>query len=893
MSKWKRAWQKRVRRLKSGKNRRHSRKNTLKKTRLLSFLAISFFLGLVVLLLGGVALFAWYAKDLPHPEKIIRREGFSTKIYDRNEELLYDIYADQKRVPVKLEAIPLFLRQATIAIEDKHFYKHQGFDPLGMIRAVYKIVVQRRLQGGSTLTQQLVKNVLLSQKRVISRKIKEFILAIQIENRYDKDEILQMYLNEAPYGGTAWGVEAASQSYFGQSVSELGLIKCAILAGLPQSPTRYSPFGQDPKSYLGRTKSVLRRMREDGYISREEEKEALDQLDKVQFSTQRQDFKAPHFVMYVKSILEDRYGQRMVEQGGLRVQTTLDLSLQEKAQEIVAEEISRVESLQITNGAALVIDPQTGQILAMVGSKNYFDPDYDGKVNVTLSLRQPGSAIKPVTYLTALQSNYTAATMLMDVKTVFPGSGGQPDYVPNNYDGKFRGPVQMRYALGSSLNVPAVKMVALVGVEPMLAVADKLGLKTLAPTTKNLRRFGLAVTLGGGEVRLLDLTSAYSAFANGGKKVAPRVILKITDQDGKVLEENRSPSLPQVINEEEAFLISHILADNQARLLTFGENSLLNISSRQVAVKTGTTNDKRDNWTIGWTPQSVVGVWVGNNDNSPMTKVASGVSGSSPIWRRIILEILDDLPRKDFLIPEGIVSAEVDLVSGFRVHDGYPARLEYFIKGTEPQGEDPIHSKLKLCNGQEKLATLVDINRGHFEEKEYFVFREDDPVSVDGQNRWQQGIDAWTQGQEDSRFKPPTEYCQGNSDMEINLIKPADRVNFETREVSISAKAISLKEVRQIKVFVDGSLLESFSGKAFDKIYSLEEGSHIIKVEAEDESGFIGSKDVRIGVLVPWDWEPSPTQSPTKVPTITPTPVPLPTETSTPTPSLVPVVSPT
>ncbi|MBN1263283.1 MAG: PBP1A family penicillin-binding protein [Candidatus Pacebacteria bacterium] len=886
MANWKRAWKKRIRKLKKKVGPGQSFKKArlvFRPSKFFARLAVLGFLSVLLAILAVGLVFAWYAKDLPSPDKIVRREGFSTKIFDRHNQLLYEIFADQKRVPVKFEQVPLALQQATIAIEDKNFYQHQGFDPLGMIRAAYKIIVYRRLQGGSTLTQQLVKNVLLTQKRVLSRKIKEFILAIQIESRYSKDEILTMYLNEAPYGGTAWGVEAASQTYFGKNTTDLNLVESAILAGLPQRPSYYSPFSSEPQAYLGRTRVVLKRMREDGYLSKQQEQDALAELEKIRFVKEKTDLKAPHFVMYVKSQLEERYGQRMVEQGGLRVQTTLDLELQEKAQEIIAEEIGKVEFLNITNGAAVVMNPQSGEILAMVGSKDYFDPDYDGKVNVTLALRQPGSAIKPVTYVTAFKKNYTASTLLMDAKTIFPIGFGQPDYEPENYDGKFRGPVQIRFALGSSLNVPAVKMLAMVGIKPMLATAAELGLSTLEPNPENLSRLGLAVTLGGGEVRLLDLAEAYSSFANGGLKVEPLAILEVADQEGKILEKNQPRTRQRVLSESEAFLINHILADNQARSLTFSSNSALNITDRQVAVKTGTTNDKRDNWTIGWTPELLVGVWVGNNDNSQMKKVASGVSGAAPIWRQIILLGLEEKPATTFKIPEGIISAEIDAVSGYRAHDGYPGRLEYFIKGTEPVGEDPVHAKLKLCRGQNKLATIVDVARGHYEEKEFFVFTESDPVSSDGINRWQAGIDQWLAGQSDERYYPPKEYCQQEGDIEINLITPADRIQINSNEIEIKARAISIKRINQIEVFINGSLRESFKGDRFDKIFTLADDTYVIKVEAEDEDGRRGSKDVRIGVNRPWDWQPSPTPEPTPLPTATPTLVPSPTPGSLPT----------
>ena len=862
MSRWREIWEKKNHSTTSYRPRRRRKI----KAKIAAKLALLAFFGLVALLILGAASFAFYAKDLPRPDKIVRSEGFSTKIYDRNGELLYDIFANQRRTPVDITQVPQHLCNATIAIEDKNFYKHGGFDPTGWFRAVYNIIVHHRLQGGSTLTQQLVKNALLTQQRTITRKLKEFILAIQIESRYSKDQILQMYFNETPYGGTAWGVEAAAEIYFGKKVSELNLVESAILAGLPQLPSVYSPFSDNPKAYIARTTQVLRRMREDGYITRPQEEEAVKQLDKVEFAKEGASFKAPHFVMYVKKQLEDRYGQQLVEQGGLRVTTTLDLKLQEEAQKAVSEEIKKVESLHITNGAAVVLDPQKGEILAMVGSKDYNDPNYDGKVNVTLSLRQPGSAIKPVTYLTALKKGYTASTLLMDTPTTFPGGVGLPDYKPVNYDGKFHGPLQVRYTLGNSINMSAVKMLAMVGIKEMLKTSYDLGLSTLEPTADNLKRFGLSVTLGGGEVRLLELAGAYSSFANGGLKIEPVSILKVTDKDGKVLEEKKDIPGKKVITPEQAFIISHILSDNSARLITFGERSALVVSNRTIAVKTGTTNDKRDNWTIGWTPQAIVGVWVGNNDNSQMKEVSSGVSGAAPIWRRIITTALADKSSVGFPVPEGVVTAEVDQISGFRAHDGYPSRVEYFIKGTEPTGEDPVHTKLKLCRGQEKLATAAQVARGEYEEKEYFVFKENDPISSDV-NHWQQGIDEWLNTQSDSRYHPPKDYCGSTSEIEVTINDPANRVQIDSNEVKVAGKIISLNDIKKIEILINNEVKETIeNNKKFEKIFNLDKGTYKIKVKAFDNQDNQGEREAEIGVQVPWDWQPTPTPSPTPTP---------------------------
>lgn len=837
-----------------------------KRAKRLAALAKLSFMAVAAFFLISFVVIPIFAFNLPSPDKIVRREGFSTKILDRNGEVLYDIFAEQKRTPVLLDDVPLYLRQATIAIEDKNFYKHQGFDPTGIFRAAFNIVFRGKIQGGSTLTQQLVKNVLLTPERTIFRKVREFILAIQIERRYTKDEILQMYLNEAPYGGTAWGVEAAAETYFGKKVKDLDLIESAILAGMPQRPSSYSPYSSDPKAYIGRTQEVLRRMREDDYITREQGDAARAGLEDVVFQERGASFKAPHFVQYVQKILEERYGERVVEQGGLRVTTTLDLELQEKAQDIVREEIEKVKGVRVSNGAAVVLDPETGEILSMVGSRGFNDPEIDGQVNVTMSLRQPGSAIKPITYVTAFKKGFTPSTLIMDVPTTFPGGVGQPDYEPVNYDGKSRGPMQVRFTLGNSINLAAVKMLAMVGIKSTLQTAYDLGISTLPPTQETLNRVGLSLTLGGGEVRLLELTGAYGAFMNEGYKVEPIAILKVEDSDGKVLEETEPKKGKRVLSSEEAFLIADILSDNNARLEIFGPRSHLYISGKNIAVKTGTTNDKRDNWTIGGNSQAVAGVWVGNNDNSPMLQVASGVTGASPIWRRIIIESLEGKPTVNFNPPSGIVTAAVDTVSGYRAHDGFPSRIEYFIKGTEP-GEDPIHVKLKVCKTDGGLATPYDIAAGNYEEKEFFVFKEEDPTAgPGGQNRWQEGILAWLEGQSDSRYHPPNDYCETSNPVNVEFINPRDK-DTVNKNFTIKISADSVSRIVQIELEIDGVKKRTFTGPPFEyEINNLEDGVHTLRAKAKDENGRESDRKITIGVGVPWDYSPSPSPSPSPTP---------------------------
>lgn len=840
--------------------------NFLYRLGLLSFLGV----GALFILFGVV--FPIFALNLPSPDKVVRREGFSTKIYDHSGTLLYDIFTDQRRTAVKLENVPLYLRQATIAVEDKNFYKHQGFDPTGILRAAFNIVVHQKLQGGSTLTQQLAKNVLLSSDRTIARKIREFILAVQIERRYSKDEILQMYLNEAPYGGTAWGVETAADTYFGKSVGDLTLVESAVLAGFPQRPSAYSPYGSDPKAYIARTKQVLHRMREDGNITKGQEEEAVKQLPDVKFIGKGAGFKAPHFVMFVKNLLEERYGTSLVEQGGLKVTTTLDWNLQEKAQTIVSEEIAKTETLHITNGASVVIDPTSGYILAMVGSKDFNAKDYDGQYNVAVAHRQPGSAIKPVNYVTALHKGYTASTLLMDTPTEFPGGANNPPYKPEDYDGKFRGPVQVRLALANSLNVPAVKMLALGGIKEMLKTAYNMGLTTLEPTNANLNRFGLSLTLGGGEVRLLDLTSAYGAFANGGFRFEPVAILKVEDAKGRVIDEYKPSQGRKVLDGGEAFIISSILSDNGARSEIFGPNSALNIPGRTVAAKTGTTNDMRDNWTVGWTPQVAVGVWVGNNDNSPIKRLASGISGAAPIWRRIMLEALRGKPDVAFTMPDNVVTAQVDTLSGYGAHDGYASRTEYFIKGTEPTGDDPVHKKLKVCKSEGRLATPSQVAAGDYEEREYFVFKEEDPFAGDGgENRWQKGVDEWLSGQPDWRYHPPGDFCGSANPVNVEFITPKDKEQINPNSFDVRVDPRSTVDIVQVEIELDGVKQGALVGPPWKlSLGNVSTGAHILRAKARDKNGKESDRTINIGVGVPWNY--SATPSPTATPAASPSP---------------------
>lgn len=680
---------------------------------------------------------------------------------DKNGEVLYSIYQDTNRLYVPLRDIPKTLQKASVSTEDQDFYHNQGFSVRGYARALKDFLLYKRVTGGSTITQQLVKNLLLTSERSPTRKLNELILAIQVNSRFSKDQILELYLNNVPYGGTAVGVEAASQMYFGKSVKELNLPESAFLAGLPQLPSVYSPY-TGGKAYIKRTEYVLRRMREDGRITRKEEENALREVEKFQFKEEQGNLKSPHFVQYIREQLVKLFGERMVADGNLIVTTTLDYDVQKEAEKIVKEEVKALKNYDVGNGAAIVLDPKRGGILAMVGSQNYFDIENEGNFNASLSRRQPGSGLKPIMYATAFEKGYTPSTLIMDVPTEFPGETPDiPTYKPVNYDGKFRGPIQLRFALGNSLNVPAVKMLANTGIKSVMEKGYEMGIENWNPTEEALKNVGLSLVLGGREASLLEISSAYASLANKGVYLPPYGISKVTDTKGKVLYEHKSKSGLRVLDEGIAFLISHILLDDNARTDAFGRFSLLNISGKTVSVKTGTTDQKRDNWAIGYTPSYVVGVWVGNNDNSPMNpKIASGITGATPIWNKIMREVLKNKRDEIFAVPQNVVAVEIDSFGGGLPVSGQNKRTEYFIKGTEPTAPAPIYKKVKVSKeDNNRLANLEEISKNDYDVKEFLVFTEKDPVSTDEKNRWQEAINKWINEhyKDDSKYHPPTE----------------------------------------------------------------------------------------------------------------------------------------
>jgi len=676
---------------------------------LMSVLVLGF-LGLA----GMLGVFAYMSRDLPDPNQLSERVvPLSTKIYDRTGEvLLYEIHGNQQRTLIKLQDLPDYVKWAAIITEDKNFYAHPGIDLKGTLRAIIVNVLRgERAQGGSTITQQLIKNSLLTTEKKYSRKIKEWVLAYRLEQKFSKDEILQLYFNEIPYGSTAYGIEAASQTYFGKSVCNLTIAEAATIAAMTQAPTYYSPYGSHKDELLNRRRYVIDQLVESGHITKDEGDGA--RAEEPVFKERSQNITAPHFVMYVQELLTKTYGEKLVEQGGLKVTTTLDAGLQKIAEDTITEKIPDLEERwNATNAALVALDPKTQQILAMVGSRDFFDETIDGQVNVALRPRQPGSSFKPIAYAAGFIKGYTPDTALFDVQTIFKTD--TEDYEPHNYDSKEHGLVTVREALQQSLNIPAVKMLYLTGIDNVLQLAEKLGYTTFVDRS----RFGLSLVLGGGEVKLLEHTSAFAIFADEGVRAhATTPILQVTDKDGRVLETYKEQP-EELLDKEIARTITAILSDNAARTPTFGEHNLLTLPDRSVAAKTGTTNDYRDAWLIGYTPSLAAGVWAGNNDFSEMKRGGGGSSVTGPIWNAFMRDALKETPPESFTKPKPMksdkpilsgkaqVTIKVDRISGKPATEFTPDYLIeehtfiephsilHYVNKDDPQGPAPTDPSL-------------------------------------------------------------------------------------------------------------------------------------------------------------------------------------------------------
>ncbi len=661
-----------------------------------------------VAVLAAIFLFSWltYLRlTLPDPETLGSRQiKESAKIYDRTGEVvLYDIYKEEQRTVLELDQIPQSAKDAVIAAEDANFYQHKGLDLKGIFRAVLRdIQTSSKSQGGSTITQQLVKNALLGKEKTWSRKIRELMLAVEIERQFPKDQILGMYLNQIPYGSTLYGIEAASRAFFDKSATQLSVAESATLAALQNAPTRLSPFGQHVDELLSRKDMVLGRMRELDLLTQEAYEQAL--AEDITFTHGVERVMAPHFVLMVKDYLVTKYGEDMVAAGGLRVITTLDANLQKTAEELVAKYVAvNREKYKAENAALVAIDPRTGDLLAMVGSADYFDVEHEGNFNVATALRQPGSAFKPFAYAAAFMAGFPDTTTVFDVRTEFnpycsPDGSQKTDqyglecYHPQNYDGRFRGPVTLRQSLAQSLNIPSVKVLDLAGVSATIDLAKKMGITSLDDTS----RFGLSLVLGGAEVRLVDLVSAYGVFANDGVRAPWSFIQRVESRGNEVLEE-REGSVARVVPESAARLVTSILSDNAARAPVFGFSSPLFIPGREVAVKTGTTQKNRDAWTVGYTPSLAVGIWVGNNHNASMTQAGAGISAAGPLWHEFMVRALSQIPQEHFQAPDPTSTDKIMLNGNYIYYPNTSASPEmhtilYYVDPERPQNSSfPEH----------------------------------------------------------------------------------------------------------------------------------------------------------------------------------------------------------
>lgn len=791
------------------------------------------------------SVFIYIAKDLPNPGTVNKRVlPESTKIYDRTgTHLLYEVHGEEKRTIIPFSEMPDVVKYATISLEDQDFYNHYGVKLTSIIRSLLKDIVELdKTQGGSTITQQFVKNSLLTNEKTFVRKIKEVILSLEMETKFSKDEILAMYLNEIPYGSNAYGIEAAAKTFFGKSARELTLDEAALITALPQATTYYSPYGSHIGALIGRKKFTLKTMAKLGYITEEQAREAIntDTLDKIQL--QKDIIAAPHFVMYIKDYLQQKYGDRAIEESGFKVITTLDWDKQQIAEQAVHEGAEKNKIWKASNAALVAMDPKSGQILAMVGSKDYFDDSIDGQVNIAIRNLQPGSSFKPYVYLAAFTKGYLPETILYDTKTQFETTEDK-SYEPNNYDGKFHGPLPITKTLGGSLNIPAVKTLYLVGIKDAVQMAKNLGLTGL----NDLSRLGLSLVLGGAEIKLLDHVNAYSTLATGGIRHQKTSILRIENGDGSVLEEFKADKGERVVEEKYVAMLDSILSKNENRAWVFGENSPLRFNNRPVVAKTGTTNDFRDGWTIGYTPSLVAGVWTGNNDHSAMVAGADGVNVAAPIWRAFMDKALANYSVEEF--PKYNPDDEIGDEEG---------------KTNKPMlaGELEQKENLKVCKipGEKNKYCLVnkycrdkDIEKKDFVSDHdilYYVSPEDprgpipDKPERDPQYKnWEKGVEDWYEEQKGIvQGEPPKDKCEADEFSKyfpkVDLIIPN---STSSASITLSAKVDAPYGVDHVKYWIDGNEIGSVSSKPYSLSYNIpaeKNNSNLtVAVEVKDKNG--------------------------------------------------------
>jgi membrane peptidoglycan carboxypeptidase len=813
-----------------------------------------------------VGVFIYFSKDLPDPGKINNRFiAESTKIYDRTgDHLLYEVHGEEKRTQISFSEMPDVLKYATISLEDQDFYNHYGIKLTSILRSIFKDLINfGKAQGGSTITQQFVKNSLLTNEKTLIRKVKEVILSLELETKFSKDEILAMYLNEIPYGSNAYGIEAASQTFFGKPARELMLDEAALISALPQATAYYSPYGSHTDALIGRKSYALKTMAKLGYITQEQATEAINTETLAKLQPQKNFFAAPHFVMYIKDYLQQKYGDNAVEQGGLKVYTTLDWEKQQLAEKVVKEGVEKnAKTYGAANAGLVAMDPKTGQILAMVGSKDYFaisEPAgcipgknclFEPNVNVAVSLLQPGSSFKPYVYLTAFIKGFTPETNIWDADTNFSTEDGK-SYNPKNYDGKNSGLLQMKDALARSLNVPAVKTLYLAGVNDSVKTARDMGITTLTEPD----RYGLSLVLGGGEVKLLEHVNAFSTFATGGIRHNKTAILRIEDNKGNTLEKYIGDQGEKVIEEKYIAMIDYILSTNSFRAPVFGDNNPLSFENRPVAAKTGTTNEWRDGWTMGYTPSLAVGVWAGNNDHSMMKQGADGILVASPIWRNFMNEALKNVNIESFPKYEPEETGK-DILDG-------KLEMKKEVKVCEIPGEN---DKYCLANDYcpEKKVKKKKFSDAH--SILYYINKDDvrgdapkEPKNDPQFESWEKGIKSWLKDQDYSTDSAPKEECKEKdfSDYkpDIEIKSPSNGETITAASFTVSVKISAPYGVKNSTVSINGSNVSSTNDDSFGATYTIpddKKNSNLsIKVETTDNNDNSTSKSITVNTNVP------------------------------------------
>lgn len=819
------------------------KKSTKKIWRILAGSAIYAFLGGIVLV---ALMFAWFSKDLPTPSKIASmKPAVSTKIYDRTGEILLYETGEEKRTIVESNQISKYLKDATVSVEDAGFYRHHGVDVKEIFSAVASKLIGRssRLRGASTITQQYVKNSLLTSDRSLVRKIKEAILAIELEFMYSKEEILTMYLNEIPYGNAYAGAEAASRGYYGKPATDLTLAEAATLAAIPQAPTYYSPYGTHIDKLIGRRNYVLDQMVKNGKISEEEAKIAKEEdttsLGKS-LKARRDSILAPHFAMYVLEQIADEYGESKIQKEGLTIITTLDYEKQKAAEQAIADGIGKVQRFGGSNAALVSIDPKTGQILAMVGSKDYFDTAIDGNVNVADSLRQPGSSFKPFTYATAFKEpEFSPSRIIYDFETDFGGG-----YIPKNYNLRSYGPVTIRTALSNSLNVPAVKTLALVGLDNVIRTAEDMGITSIG-NPKQRANYGLSFALGVAEVKPVEMAGAFGVFAAGGVKHDLTPVLKITDAGNEVLFEYKQEDGRSVLDPQVAYEMNSILSDNNARSMIFGTNSPLAFQGRTVAAKTGTTSDFKDAWTVGYTPSLATAVWTGNSNAAKMKSGADGSVIAAPIFHSYMVKALGDTPNEEFSRPEGIQDITVEKFSN-KLPGPYSQETvtDIFAVWQAPKDQDDIHKAVNVCKGTSLLAP-ENAPSELIETKVITDIRSEMPNNPN----WEGPVRAWAQ-ENGMAMSAPTDKC------DIETIAPKVSIAEPTNGKEVSGEQnisvlITNGNIKQVEFFIDSVSIGAVSSLPFSKKFDfsvMDNGNHVITIIATDIQGMTAKDEVTVKV---------------------------------------------